>query len=197
MVCAVAAILLFALAGFAWRRGWVREHMCKPVLEKSIRFQEDFALTASFSVAYPQSYYIQVICPRTNSPRSQPDEVALALSRQLPVKFTITCDGAAVAKGDSPGEKMRVASAVEDTRIITNFTGETGKSYVLSFHTGGAMPVLDATKPVVRIAPLCWASSNLIDMLFSDTIPASVIAVAGLLFAAWPCRILTRKLFRF
>ena len=196
VVCAFIALLLFVVAGLGWHHGWVHEHMCKPVLEKPIHFEEGFSLTSSFSVTYTYGYYVEVVCPRTKSSRSQWRDVVSALSRQLPVKFTITCDGMSVAEGDSPGEKTRVGSAAEDTRIITGFKGETGKTYDLSFHTVGANPALDATKPYVRISCLCWASSNLINMLFSDTTPASVIAVAGLLFAVWPCRILIRKLFR-
>lgn len=196
MVFAVIALLLFVGAGFAWHCGWVQEHLRKPVLQKPIRFERGFSLTSTFSVAYAQYYWVEVVCPRTDSSRSQWDDVVSALSTQLPVKFTITSDGMIVAEGDSPGEKSRVGSAAEDTRIITNFKGEPGKSYDLSFRTVGANPTLDATKPSLRISSLCWADTNLLHMLFSNTTPDLYIAAVGLLFAISPCSFFARKLFR-
>ena len=188
VVCGVIAVLLFVGAGFAWHCGWVQEHLRKPVLEKPIRFEEGFSLTASFSVAYAHYYWVEVVCPRTNGPQ--------VLNKELPVKFTITCDGQVVAEGDSPGEKSWSGSAAEDTRIIANFKGEPGKRYDLSFRTTGALPALDAINPRVRISSLDWASSNLVTMVFSDTRPALFIAAVGLLFAIPPCCVFARKLFR-
>jgi hypothetical protein len=192
--CAVIALLLFVAAGWGWHRGWVREHLCKPVLERPIRFEDGFSFASSFSVAYEGYYWIEVVCPRANSSRSQREGVFSALSRQLPVRFTITCDGVTVAEGDSLGENSTSHSAAEDTRIITKFKGEPGKRYTLSFRTLGAIPALDATKPMVRIGCLCWASDNLFDMLFYDTTLAWIIAGVGMLFAVWSCRVLMRKL---
>jgi hypothetical protein len=184
------------VAGFAWHCGWVQEHLRRPVLQKPIRFEDGFSLTSSFSVPYADRYWVEVVCPRTDSSRPQLDEVFSALSAQLPVQFTISRDGMTVAEGDSPGEKSRVASAAEDTRIITNFIGEPGKSYNLSFRTVGADLILDATKPSLRISSLCWADTNLFHMVFSDTTPALIIAAVGLLFAVSPCSFIARKLFR-
>ncbi|MGO9245569.1 MAG: hypothetical protein ACLQDC_12475 [Verrucomicrobiia bacterium] len=196
IVFAVIALLLFVGAGFAWHCGWVQEHLCKPVLQKPIRFGDGFSLTSSFSVAYPHYYWVEVVCPRANSSPSQGEDVASVLSRQLPVKFTIICDGVTVAEGDSPGEKSRVCSAAEDTRIITDFKGEPGRCYELSFKTIGANPTLDATQPSLRISSLCSADANLYHMVFSDTTPALIIAGVGLLFAISSCSFLVRRLFR-
>lgn len=193
IVLGVIALLLFVAASLAWHYGRIRQQMCKPVLEKPIQFEDGFSLQGSFSVAYSQNYYVEVVCPRTNSPQSGWNDVVAALSKALPVKFAVTCNGVTVAEGDSPGEKNRTASAAEDTRIMTSFAGEAGKTYELSFHTVGAIPAVDATKPTVRITCLCWASSDLIDMLFSNTTPALVVAGVGLIFALWSWRIFTRK----
>ena len=197
VVFALIAFLLFVAAGFAWRCGWVQEHLRRPVLQKPIRFEDGFSMTSSFSVPYEYYYWVEIVCPRTDSTRPQLHDVFSALSTQLPIQFTITCDGVTVAEGDSPGEKSRVASAAEDTRIIANFKGEPGKSYDLSFRTIGANPVLDATQPTVRIGSLCWADSNLFHMVFSDTRPALIIAAVGLLFAISPCSFIARRLFRY
>jgi hypothetical protein len=196
IVFAVIALLLFVGAGFGWHCGWVQEHLREPLLQKPIRFGEGFSLTSSFSAAYANNYWVEVVCPRTNSSKSRWKDVYSALSMQLPVKFTITCDGITVAEGDSPGEKSRVASAAEDARLITNFKGEPGKRYDLSFRTVEANPVLDATRPTLRICCLCWADTNLFHMVFSDTTPALFIAAVGLLFAIPPCSFFARKLFR-
>jgi hypothetical protein len=190
------AFLLFVAAGFAWHCGWVQEHLRRPVLQKPIRFEDGFSLTSSFSVLYEHYYWVEIVCPRIDSNRSQLHDVFSALSTQLPIQFTITCDGATVAEGDSPGEKTRGASAAEDTRLITSFKGEPGKSYDLSFRTIGANPVLNATQPTVRISSLCWADSNLCHMVFSDTRPALIIAAVGLLFAISPCSFIAQRLFR-
>jgi hypothetical protein len=101
-----------------------------------------------------------------------------------------------VAEGDSPGEKIGAYSDAEDFRIITNFKGEPGKSYDLSFRTIGANPVLNATQPSVRISAQCWADCNLFHMVFYDTRPALIIAAVGLLFAISPCSFIARRLFR-
>jgi hypothetical protein len=196
VVFTLIAFSLFVAAGFAWRYGWVQEHLRRPVLQKPIRFEDGFSMTSSFSVLYEHYYWVEIVCPRTDSTRPRLHDVFSALSTQLPVQFTITCDGVTVAEGDSPGEKTRGASAAEDTRIITNFKGEPGKSYDLSFHTIGANPALDETKPSLRISSLGWADSNLFHMVFSDTRPALIIAAVGLLFAISPCRFITRRLFR-
>jgi hypothetical protein len=196
MVFALIAFLLFVAAGFAWRCGWVQEHLRRPVLQKPIRFEDGFSLTSSFSVLYEHFYWVEIVCPRKDSNRPRLPDVFSALSTQLPIQFTITCDGVTVAEGDSPGEKSTGASAVEDTRIITNFKGEPGKSYDLSFRTIGANPALNATQPSVRISSLGWADSNLFHMVFSDTRPALIIAAIGLLFAISPCSFIAQKFFR-
>ena len=191
--CAVIAVLLFVAAGFGWHTGWVQEHLRKPVLEKPIRFEEGFSLTATFSVPYEHNYWVEVVCPRAASSSSQSEEVLDSLSAQLPVKFTITCDGVTVAKGDSTKKDDGANSASEDTRIMAGFQGEPGKHYELSFHTVGANPALNATKPSLRISSLSWTGSNLLNWVFSDTKPALFVAGIGLLFAIWPCWILICK----
>jgi hypothetical protein len=196
VVFALIAFLLFVAAGFAWRCGWVQEHLRRPVLQQPIRFENGFSLASPFSVRYEHYYWVEVVCPRTDSNRPRLNDVFSDLSMQLPIQFTITCDGVTVAEGDSPGEKSRVASAAEDTRIITNFKGDPGKSYDLSFRAIGANPALNATQPSVRISSLCWADSNLFHMVFSDTRPALIIAAVGLLFAIPPCGFFARRLFR-
>ena len=197
VVFALIAFLLFVAAGFAWRCGWVQEHLRRPVLQKPIRFEDGFSMTSSFFVLYQHYYWVEIVCPRTDSTRPRLHDVFSALSTQLPIQFTITCEGVTVAEGDSPGEKSRVGSAAEDTRIIANFKGEPGKSYDLSFRTIGANPVLNATQPTVRISSLCWTDRNLFHMVFSDTRPAWLIAAVGLLFAISPCSFIARRLFRY
>ena len=199
IVCAVIALLLFVVAGWGWHRGWVQEHLRQPVLEKPIRFQEGFSLTSSFSVRYPSAYWVEVVCPKTNATqlnnRAEFRYIQSALSRQLPVTFTVACDGMIVAEGDSPGVNTLFA-ATEVTRFMSWFKGEAGKSYELSFRTRGAMPALDATKPMVRIGTTYWATEDPIQMLFSDTRAGCVIAAVGMLFALSPFTLLARKLFR-
>ncbi len=100
-----------------------------------------------------------------------------------------------VAEGDSSDEKSRRGSAAEDTRIMTDFKAETGKSYDLSFRTTGTLPILDATKPTLRISFPCWASSNLLDMIIPVSF-ARDIAMLGLLFAISPCSFLLKRFLR-
>jgi hypothetical protein len=204
-VFAVIALLLFVVAGWVWHRGWVQEHLRRPVLVKPIRFEEGFSFTSSFSVAYASYYWVDVVCLRTNvSYPSQFREVVEILSSELPVKFTITCDGITVAEGDSHsrggglGVAIRaIVSRAELWREMTAFSGEPDKRYDLSFRTVGTIPALDAAKPILRIGVLGYGKpNNLGDMLFCDTTPALFIGAVGLLFAISPCRILAGRLFR-
>ena len=129
IVYAGIALLLFVVAGGAWHRGWVQEHLRQPVLEKPIRFQEGFAFTSSFFVRYPWAHWVEVVCPKSNSTqlnnRAEFSYIQAALKRQLPVTFTVTCDGRIVAEGDSPGVSA-VFAATEVTRLMSWFKGETG-----------------------------------------------------------------------
>jgi hypothetical protein len=104
VVFALIAFLLFVAAGFAWRCGWVQEHLRRPVLQQPIRFENGFSLASPFSVRYEHYYWVEVVCPRTDSNRPRLNDVFSDLSMQLPIQFTITCDGVTVAEGDSPGE---------------------------------------------------------------------------------------------
>jgi hypothetical protein len=199
-VFAVIALSLFVVAGWGWHGGRVREQMNKSVLEKPIRFEEGFSFTSTFTVAYANDYYwIEVVCPRTNSSRSLFEELRSTLSRQLPIKFTITCDGKTVAEGDSPGIKSITGSAAEETRIMAYFKGETGKSYILSFRTAGVIPALDATNPRVRIRCPVYFVWPIFPKIYPITMllyNTKFIAVAGLLFAISPCSFFLRKLLR-
>jgi hypothetical protein len=193
LLSAFMALLFFVVAGWSWHRWWVQKHMRKPVLEMPIRFEEGFSFTSSFSVRYANYYWVEVVCPRANSSRSQLDKVFGDLSRELPIKFTITCNGVTVAEGDSRVEKTRVGSAAEDTRMITNFKGESGQRYDVYFRTIGALPALDATKPTLRIR--CFAAKSLVNMLFYYATPPLIISAVGLLFAISPVWFLARKCF--
>lgn len=161
--------IVFLLAtGCASHSGWTQEHIHKkPAMEIPVQFTEGFSLTNSFSVTYSRYYWVEIVCPRSDSTHQHKNEVFSALSKKLPIKFTISCDGVIVAQGDSSEEKSRGCSAAEDTRIITNFKGVPGKRYDLTFHTLDSVPVLDATRPSIRISLLRWADSNLFHMLFN------------------------------
>ena len=191
--CAVIAVLLFVAAGFGWHTGWVQEHLRKPVLEKPIRFEEGFSLTASFSVPYTHLYWVEVVCPRTNQSEGPlMNEVGGYLLRQLPIQFTITCNGIPVTEGYSTNSHPKAyrGSELFESCLMTGFNFEPGKRYDFSFHITGAKPLLDATKPIVRIN--AYGSDSDIS-IFSDTVPALFLAGIGLLFAIRPCWILICK----
>ena len=163
----LSATLCFLATACVGHCGWFQEHIRdKPALQMQIQFAQGFSLTNSFSVTYSRYYWVEIVCPRSDSTRPHLHEVFSTLSKELPITFTITCDGVVVAEGDSTGEKSRAASAAEDTRIITNFKGVPGKRYELTFHTLDSVPVLDATRPSIRISTLKWADSNLFHLLF-------------------------------
>jgi len=195
MGCAVIAVLLFIAAGFGWHIGWVQEHLRKPVLEKPIRFEDGFSLTDSFSVPYTHWYWVEVVCPKTNlSDGPLLKEVGGYLLRQLPIQFTVTCNGMPVTGGDSTNNHPRAyrGSMFFESCLMTGFNFEPGKRYDFSFHTTGANPVLDATKPSVRINAF-GSDSDISEWIFSDTTPALFLVGIGLLFAIRPCWILICK----
>ena len=199
--CAVIAVLLFVAAGFGWHTGWVQEHLRKPVLEKPIRFEEGFSLTASFSVPYTHLYWVEVVCPITTpSQRPLVQEVVSYGNplRPLPIQFTIICNGIpvmpVVTEGDSTHShpKEYRGSELFESCLMTGFNFEPGKRYDFSFHITGAKPLLDATKPIVRINAY-GSDSDISEWIFSDTTPALFIAGLALLFALRPCWILICK----
>ena len=174
IVCTIIALVLFILAGSDWYYRYVWEHSYKPMLNQPISFAEGFSFTSSFTVAYAQDYSVEIVCPVSHPPRQDWGDVFDALSRQLPIKCTITCDGTTVAEGDSPGEKRMSFSPREDnTREIAAFPGMPGKRYEVFFRTVSEIPVrphavyperplvqwkesqqaLEGTKPRVWIRP--------------------------------------------
>src|ERR1017187_1469003 len=149
-VCTAIAFLLFVFAGHAWwgvkstRR--LADLLDTPALEMPIRFDEGFSFTSSFTVAIATNYEIEAAFQRISSGR-----IVEEASRELPIKFTITCNGANVAHGDSPEFLGGSGSEMEDTRTLAYFKAEPGKNYDLSFRVVSALPAVAATKPVVRV----------------------------------------------
>jgi hypothetical protein len=156
-------------------------------LERAISFEKGFSFTSSFTVAYAGYYSILAVFPRSKGAGA-----AEGIEKQLPVTFTVNCDGVIVAQGDSPHPDS-IYSAKEDDRIMARFHAEPGKRYNISYLSAGARPDLDATKPTLRIRR--YAESNLRN-LFAWTWIARDIALIGLLFAVSPIGFLARKHFR-
>jgi hypothetical protein len=159
-----------------------------PALETPVRFDEGFSFTSSFSVAIATNYQIEVAFRRTS-----PHEPVEEAFHELPIKFTITCEGTNVAQGDSPGFLGGSGSEMEDTRTLAYFKAEPGKNYDLSFHVVRALPSVAATKPVVRVhVPLYIQKGPMIGAVL-ETYLAGGLTVGGLLFAIPVCVFFVRR----
>jgi len=195
MVFSALALSSFIVAGLVWLLALRNERMATPVLETPIRFIEGFAFTNTFTVNFGGVYWVEAVCPRTNQSRSNIESNFSTLSKQLPVKFTRTCDGKVIAEGDSP-DRDRSSSAKEDTRHLATFEGEPGKSYELSFCSDSAVPAIDASNPTLRIRLSRRISIKNILLHSCSLSLARDVGILGLLFALSPCSFFVRRVFR-
>ena len=190
-VCTVIALLLFIVAGLGWWRAQETRRFARllasPVFEMPIRFEDGFSFTSSFTVAFATNYQVVVAFQRTNS-----DAIA-EISHEIPIKFTITCNGTSVAQGDSPGMLGGGSSAVEDHRTLASFNAELGKTYNISFHAVSTLSSLADTKPAVRVRVPLAALKGLMIRALELTWLAIGLAVAGAVFALPACIFFLRR----
>ncbi len=208
----VVAILLLVMAGLLWHRALRDERRAKAALEKPISFEEGFSFASSFTVPETSYYFVELVFPRDHSPAAREHDVkyrngiGAAIVKfgdntnqpVKPIKLTITCNGMVVAEGG--GDKSCIGgsgSYAEQTVHMVTFKAEPGKDYEISFHATSSLPILDTTKPMLRIYIPFWAADPL-DFSYW-LIPISFahhIAILGLLFAISPCSFLAQRFFR-
>jgi hypothetical protein len=98
--------------------------------------------------------------------------------------------------GDIPFD-WSSGSYAEQTIHMATFKAEPGKNYEISFRTTSSLPILDTTKPTLRISIPLFAADPfnfrywLIPISF-----ARDIAVLGLLFAISPCSFFLKRFLR-
>ncbi len=114
--------------------------------EQPISFEQGFSFTNSFTVPFADRYEVQVAFQRTN-----PHQSVREAMNELPIQFTVTCDGTTVAEGDSPRRLGTTCSVAEDTRVVARFQAEPGKTYRIVFRVSSALPSVAANKPIVRL----------------------------------------------
>ncbi len=195
MVFTALALSSFVVAGLVWLLALRNERMATPVLERPIRFVEGFAFTNTFTVYFGGVYWVEVVCPRTNSTHFNPEQIFTNLSNQLPVKFTIMCDGKVITEGDSTNRGSS-GSAKEDARHMATFRGESGKNYELSFRNESAVPAIDASNPTLRIRLSQRLSIKNILLHLCSLSLARDVGVLGLIFALSPCGFFVRRVFQ-
>ena len=195
MAFTAMTFLAFVAAGLVWLLAMRNARMAEPVFEQPIYFEKGFSFTDTFTVAFPGVYRVEAVCPRTDLSSSSLDGVFKAISKQLPVAFTIECDGKLVAEGDSPIRGCR-CSAKEDARRMAAFRGEAGKKYQLSFRCNGAVPALDVAQPTLRIRLSQGTTIGGLLLHLCTPSLACAIAVGGSILALSPCSFWVWRVFR-
>ncbi|HEY2328726.1 MAG TPA: hypothetical protein VGI63_02805 [Verrucomicrobiae bacterium] len=199
---AVIALLLFVMAGLLYHRALRDERRAKPALEQAISFEEGFSFTNTFTVPETSDCFVELVFPRDHSSTSREYDVkyrnaiGAAMEKLANIKFIITCDGAVVAKGggDTP-PICGGGSYAEQTADMARFTAEPGKNYEISFRTISSLPILDTTKPFLRISVPFWAADPFDFRYWLIPISwARDVAILGLIFAISPCSFLVQKI---
>jgi hypothetical protein len=209
------AIVLLVAAGLLWHRALCDERRAKPALERPISFEQGFSFNSSFTVPETGYYFVELVFPRDHSPMPREhdvkyeNDIAYGISSfgkfgnnynlpAKPVKFTITCDGKIVAEGGGDTPCLGGGSSYAEQSVhMATFKAEPGQDYEISFRTTSSLPILDTTKPMLRIYIPFWAA-DLFDFHYW-LIPISFardVALLGLLFAISPCSFLVQKLLR-
>lgn len=191
-VMAAVAVLLLAVAGFVWLRAYHKEQRHTPVLDRPIRFERGFAFTSTFTTRYSGVYEVEIVCQRTQ-PRQEMAERQLI--RELPVEFTIACEGKVVAEGGAARHSGRFSNR-EAAATLARFSAEANKSLELSFRILKDLPELGAIRPNLKIGiSRGEIPRDLVDLFMHYTVAQAITCVA-LLFALSPCCCLAQKFFR-